>query len=210
MYAAEWLTSSVKCLQSRVCKECIRYAQATSTRRRHLPARMRCSTRGECTWIHNASVSHLSSRKTEPPFSLFQAAHNTMEQSHMNLLCLIGLLARVWLFNQAVTREELLLDTPAESRDFIDSHTGLPFYLWLSGFRESKKVTLLHWKQQQAVQPRLKPSVSLKEGWRYFPKYHSSIQPLSPQDHPLPTLSTGPIPSIVRLLEESAKSQQRV
>lgn len=39
----------------------------------------------------------------------------------MNLLCLIGLLAGVWLFNQAVTREELLSDTPAESRDFIDS-----------------------------------------------------------------------------------------
>lgn len=39
----------------------------------------------------------------------------------MNLLCLIGLLAGVWLFNQAVTEEELLSDTPAESRDFIDS-----------------------------------------------------------------------------------------
>lgn len=138
---------------------------------------------GECTWIHNASVSRLSSGKkiTEPPFSLFQATCNTIEQSHMNLLCLMGLLAGVWLFNQAVTREELLLDTPAESRDFIDSHTGLPFYLWLSGFHESKKVTLLHWKQQQAVQPRLKPSVSLKERWRYFPKCHlSSLLPPGP------------------------------
>lgn len=112
--------------------------------------------------------------KTRSPFSLFQATCNTIEQSRMNLLCLVGLLAGVWLFNQAVTWEELLLDTPAESRDFIDSHTGLPFYLWLSGFRESKKVTLLHWKQQQAVQPRLKPSVSLEERWRDFPKYHLS------------------------------------
>lgn len=118
--------------------------------------------------------------KTRTPFSLFQATRNTIEQSHMNLLCLIGLLARVWLFNQAVTREELLLDTPAESRDFIDSHTGLPFYLWLSGFHESKKVTLLHWKQQQAVQPRLKPSASLKEGWRYFPTCHLAPLPAGP------------------------------
>lgn len=132
-------------------------------------------------------------RKKRTPLPLFQATCYTIEQSHMNLLRVLGLLVGVWLFNQVVTREELLLDTPAESGDFIDSHTSLPFYLWLSGFHESKKVTLLHWKQQQAVQPRLKPSVSLKERWRYFPKCHLS-SPSPPRTiHRLPEYRAHPL-----------------
>lgn len=84
-------------------------------------------------------------RKKQDPFPLFQAKCNTIGQSHMNLLCLIGLLAGVWLFNQAVTREELLLDTPAESRDFIDS-PHWPAFLslieWLSWIQKGNTLAL--------------------------------------------------------------------
>lgn len=84
-------------------------------------------------------------RKTGAPFPFSQAKCNTIEQSHMNLLCLIGLLAGVWLFNQAVTWEELLLDTPAESRDFIDSPHWLAFLSlieWLSWIQKGNTLAL--------------------------------------------------------------------
>lgn len=112
------------------------------------------------------------------PFPFFQTKCNTIEQSHMNLLCLIGLLAGLWLFNQAVTREELLLDTPAESRDFIDS-SHWPAFLslieWLSWIQKGNTLAL---KAAAGSPTRAETICQSKRKMKVLPKVASIWAPL--------------------------------
>lgn len=153
---------------------------------------MRQSAMGEYIWIHNASVSGLF-WENRSPFPLFQAKCNTIEESHMNLLCLIGLLAGVWLFNQAVTREELLLDTPAESRDFIDS-LHWPAFLslieWLSWIQKGNTFAL---KAAAGSLAQTETICQSKRKMKVLPKVPLS-GPRDPQDHPSPTPVRDPAP----------------
>lgn len=139
-------------------------------------------------WIHFDTQCFsvwlvLANQEPLPPS---QAQGNTIGPSPMNLLCLLGLLAGGWLFNQAVTREESLLDTPAESRDFIDSPHWPAFLSLIEWLSWIQKANTLASKAAAGSAAQTETICQSKRKMKVLPKVPSLWAPL-PQDPPSPT-----------------------